>query len=51
VIKVILHKAACIAAADGWFSYICQVASMCPPMREHWRNLASTIELVVPLAY
>jgi len=24
---------------------------MCPPMRAHWRNLANTIEHVLPLAY
>ena len=24
---------------------------MCPPMIAHWRNLANTIELVLPSAY
>ena len=34
-----------IAAVDGWFNRIRQVAAMCPPMR------ANTIELVLPLAH
>ena len=37
-----------MAAVDGWFSRIRQVAAMCPPMRAHWRHLANTIELVHP---
>jgi len=34
-----------IAAVDGWFNRIRQLAAMCPPMRVHWRHLANTIEL------
>ena len=37
-----------MAAADGRFSRIRQVAPMCPPMRAHWCHLANTIELVLP---
>ena len=40
-----------MAAVDGWFSRIRQVAAMCPPMRAHWRHLANTIELVHPSAH
>jgi len=40
-----------IAAADGWSSCICQVVPMCLPIRAHWRHLANTIELVLPLAH
>jgi len=29
------------------FNHVCHVAQMCPPMRAHWRHLASTIELSV----
>ena len=36
----------CIAAANGWFNRIRQVAPMCHHRRVHWRNLANTIELV-----
>jgi len=37
----------CIAAADGQFNCIRQVARMCPPVRVHWRHLANMIELVL----
>ena len=50
VVKVILTKGR-IAAADGRFNRIRQVAPMCPPMRAHWRHLANMIELVLPSAH
>jgi len=37
-----------IAAADGPFNRIRQVAPVCPPMKKHWHHLANTIELVLP---
>ena len=37
----------CIAAADGRFNRIRQMAPMCPPMRAHRRQLANTIEFVL----
>jgi len=40
-----------IAAADGRFDRIRQVAPMCPPVRAHWRHLANTIEPVLPSAH
>jgi len=40
-----------IAASDGRFNRVRQVATMCPPMRAHWRHLANTIELVLPSAH
>ena len=40
-----------IAAADGLFIRIRQVAPVCPPMWAHWRHLANTIELVLPSAH
>jgi len=40
-----------IAAADGRFNRIRQTASTCPPMMAHWRHLANTIEVVLPLAH
>ena len=33
-----------IAAVDGSFNVIRQVTATCPPMRAHWRHLASMIE-------
>ena len=40
----------CITATDGRFNCICQVASMCPPIRAHWRHLVNMTELVLPSA-
>ena len=40
-----------IAATDGWFNRIRQVAPTCLTMWEHWRHLANTIELVLPSAH
>ena len=40
-----------IAATDGRFNRIRQVAPMCPHERAHWRHLANTIELVLPSAH
>ena len=40
-----------IVAADGRFNRIRQVMSMCPPMWAHWRHLANTTELVLPLVH
>jgi len=40
-----------IVATDGGFNRIRQVAPTCPPMRAHWRHLANTVELVLPLAH
>jgi len=40
-----------IAAADGRFNRIRQVAPMCPLMWAHWRHLANTIELVLSSAH
>ena len=41
-----------IAAADGLFRRIRQVVPICPHGRaHHWRHLANTIELVLPLAH
>ena len=34
-----------MAAADGQFSRIRQVAPVCPAMWAHWRHLANTIKL------
>jgi len=34
-----------IAAADGQFSRIRQVAPVCPAMWAHWHHLANTIKL------
>jgi len=36
-----------IAAADGRFNRILQLAPMCPPTRAHWRHLTNTLELVM----
>jgi len=40
-----------IAAVDGWFNRIHQLAAMCPLMTADWRHLANTIELVHPSAH
>ena len=40
-----------VVIAEGRFKRIRQVAQMSPPMRAHWRNLANTIELVLPSAH
>jgi len=40
-----------MAAVDGWFNRIRQVAAMCPLVRAHWRHLANTIELMHPSAH
>ena len=40
-----------MAAADGQFSRIRQIAPMCRPMRAHCCHLANTIELVLPSAH
>jgi len=40
-----------MAAADGRFNRIRQVAPMCPHGRIHWRHLVNTIELVLPSAH
>jgi len=49
VVKVIDVRR--IAAVDGWFNRIRQVAAMCHPMRAHCRYLANTIEIVHPSAH
>ena len=41
----------CIAAADGRFSRIRQVATMCFRMWTSWHHLANTIEFVLPSAH
>ena len=40
-----------MAAADGRFNHVRQVMRMCAPVRAHWRHLANTSELVLPLAH
>jgi len=40
-----------IAAADGRFNRIRQVAPRCPPVKTHWRHLANSIELALPSAH
>ena len=40
-----------IAAADGRFNRIGQVAPMCLPVWSHWRHLANMIELLLPSAH
>jgi len=40
-----------IAEADRRFNRIHQVAPMCRPMWAHWRQLANTIELMLPSAH
>jgi len=39
-----------IAATNGRFNSIRQVAPMCPHGRAHWHHLANTVELVLPSA-
>ena len=40
-----------IAATDGWFNRIRQVAPMSSPMCAHWCHLVNTTEPVLPLAH
>ena len=47
MLEVIWQNRRHIAAADGWFNGIHQVAAICPPVSPHWRQLVNTIEIVL----